>query len=64
MQIGDGKKGGYTALDPAGSYRVATINFMLAGGDGYTVLAQGTNKLAPACRCGCDNRVCRRPVAG
>jgi 5'-nucleotidase len=44
VQIGDGK-GSYTALDPAGSYRVATINFMLAGGDGYTVLAQGTNKL-------------------
>jgi 5'-nucleotidase/UDP-sugar diphosphatase len=44
VQIGDGK-GGYTALDPAGSYRVATINFMLAGGDGYTVLGQGTNKL-------------------
>jgi 5'-nucleotidase / UDP-sugar diphosphatase len=44
VQIGDGK-GGYSALDPAGSYRVATINFMLTGGDGYTVLAQGTNKL-------------------
>jgi 5'-nucleotidase len=44
VQIGDGK-GGYSALDPAGSYRVATINFMLAGGDGYTVLTQGTNKL-------------------
>jgi 5'-nucleotidase/UDP-sugar diphosphatase len=44
VQIGDGK-GGYTALDPAGSYRVATINFILAGGDGYTVLTQGTNKL-------------------
>ncbi len=44
VQIGDGK-GGYSALDPAGNYRVATINFMLAGGDGYTVLTQGTNKL-------------------
>ena len=44
IQIGDGK-GGYTALDPAGSYRVATINFMLAGGDGYTVMTKGTNKL-------------------
>ena len=44
VQIGDGK-GGYSALDPAGSYRVATINFLLTGGDGYTVLAQGTNKL-------------------
>jgi 5'-nucleotidase len=44
VQIGDGK-GGYSALDPAGSYRVATINFLLTGGDGYTVFAQGTNKL-------------------
>jgi len=44
VQVGDGK-GGFSALDPAGSYRVATINFMLAGGDGYTVLGQGTNKL-------------------
>ena len=44
VQIGDGKSG-YTALDPAGSYRVATINFLLAGGDGYTVMTKGTNKL-------------------
>jgi 5'-nucleotidase len=44
VQIGDGK-GGYTALDPAGSYRVATINVLVAGGDGYTVLGQGANKL-------------------
>jgi 5'-nucleotidase len=43
VQIGDGK-GGYTALDPAGSYRAATINFLIGGGDGFTVLSQGTNK--------------------
>jgi 5'-nucleotidase len=42
-QIGDGQ-GGYTALDPAGSYRVATINFLVAGGDGYTVFTQGADK--------------------
>jgi 5'-nucleotidase len=44
VQLGDGN-GGYTALDPAASYRVATINFLVAGGDGYTVFTQGTNKL-------------------
>jgi 5'-nucleotidase len=43
VQLGDGK-GGYTALDPAGSYRAATINFLVGGGDGFTVLTQGSNK--------------------
>jgi 5'-nucleotidase len=43
VQVGDGK-GGYTALDPAASYRAATINFLVAGGDGFTVMTQGTNK--------------------
>jgi 5'-nucleotidase / UDP-sugar diphosphatase len=32
------------ALDPAGSYRVATLNFLLTGGDGYAVFQNGTNK--------------------
>lgn len=31
------------ALDPAASYRVATNNFMLVGGDGYTAFTQGSN---------------------
>src|SRR5262249_38885658 len=44
VQIGDGK-GGYNALDPAASYRVVTINFLVAGGDGYTVFGQGTNRI-------------------
>jgi 5'-nucleotidase len=44
VQIGDGK-GGYTALAPTANYRVATINFLVAGGDGYTVLTQGADKL-------------------
>jgi 5'-nucleotidase / UDP-sugar diphosphatase len=43
VAIADGK-GGYTALDPAGSYRVAVNNFMLTGGDGYTVLQSGTDR--------------------
>lgn len=44
IQIGDGS-GGFTAYDPAGSYRVVTNNFLLNGGDGYTALTAGTNKL-------------------
>jgi 5'-nucleotidase len=44
VQISNGS-GQYSALDPAASYRVATINFLLTGGDGYTVLGQGTNKI-------------------
>jgi 5'-nucleotidase len=30
-------------VDPAGTYRVAVNNFLAAGGDGFTVFAQGTN---------------------
>jgi 5'-nucleotidase / UDP-sugar diphosphatase len=44
VQVGDGK-GGYTALDPNGSYRLVTNAFLIAGGDGYTVLGQGTNRI-------------------
>lgn len=33
------------AVDPAATFRVATNNFMLAGGDGYTALAEGTDKV-------------------
>ncbi len=32
-----------TALDPSATYRVATNNFMAAGGDEFTTLTQGTN---------------------
>jgi 5'-nucleotidase len=32
-------------LDPAASYRVTVNNFLFVGGDGYTVLAQGTAPL-------------------
>ena len=31
------------AVDPAGSYRVSVNNFLAAGGDGFTVFAQGTD---------------------
>ena len=32
-------------LDPAGSYRVTVNNFLSAGGDGFTVITQGTAPL-------------------
>ena len=35
----------YQPLDLNKIYRVATNNFMLTGGDGYTAFTQGTNKL-------------------
>jgi 5'-nucleotidase len=35
----------YEPINPTGTYRVATNNFMLTGGDGYVVFTQGTNKL-------------------
>lgn len=35
----------YEPINPAGTYRVATNNFMLTGGDDYTVFTQGTDKL-------------------
>lgn len=29
-------------IDPAGTYRVTVNNFLASGGDGYSVLTQGT----------------------
>jgi len=43
VQVADGK-GGYTNIDPNGSYRVVTNTFLIVGGDGYSVLTQGTGK--------------------
>jgi 2',3'-cyclic-nucleotide 2'-phosphodiesterase (5'-nucleotidase family) len=34
-------------LDPDKTYRVATNNFLLAGGDGYTALAKGRILIGP-----------------
>jgi 5'-nucleotidase len=42
VQVADGQN--YSALNPGASYRVVTNNFLLTGGDGYAVLAQGTDK--------------------
>lgn len=36
--------GSFAPLDPANMYRVVTNDFLLAGGDGYTMLTHGTNK--------------------
>jgi 5'-nucleotidase/UDP-sugar diphosphatase len=33
------------AMDPNATFRVVTNNYMLSGGDGYTVFAQGSNQL-------------------
>ncbi len=41
VEVADGASG-YQPLDPTKTYRVATNDFMAAGGDGYTALAQGT----------------------
>jgi 5'-nucleotidase len=38
------RKGG-VALDPAASYTVTANNFIAAGGDGFTVLSQGTGNV-------------------
>lgn len=35
----------YEPINPAGTYRVATNNFMLTGGDGYSVFTQGSNRV-------------------
>ncbi|HEU4321589.1 MAG TPA: 5'-nucleotidase C-terminal domain-containing protein [Roseiflexaceae bacterium] len=35
----------YAPLNPTKIYRVATNNFLLTGGDGYSALAQGTGKV-------------------
>ena len=34
-----------TVIDPAASYRITVNNFMADGGDGYTILREGTNRL-------------------
>lgn len=44
IQVSDGR-GGFVALDPNATYRVAVNNFIANGGDGYSVLQQGTNRV-------------------
>lgn len=36
---------GFVPIDPAATYRVVTNDFMLGGGDGYSVFTEGTNKV-------------------
>lgn len=35
----------FTPINPTATYRVVTNNFLLTGGDGYSVFAQGTNPI-------------------
>ncbi len=44
IQVSDGK-GGFTAIDPNASYRLVVNNFIATGGDGYSVLQRGTNRI-------------------
>jgi 5'-nucleotidase len=41
-EIADGQR--FTTIKPDATYRVVTNNFLLTGGDGYSVLQQGTAK--------------------
>jgi 2',3'-cyclic-nucleotide 2'-phosphodiesterase (5'-nucleotidase family) len=43
----DGPAGPLTPIGPADPVRIVTNDFMLTGGDGYTVLGQGTDVLQP-----------------
>jgi 2',3'-cyclic-nucleotide 2'-phosphodiesterase (5'-nucleotidase family) len=43
----DGIGGTQTLIGPADTVRLVTNDFMFTGGDGYTVLASGTNVLTP-----------------
>jgi len=43
----NGVGGPLTPIGPADTVRLVTNDFMYTGGDGYTVLAQGTNVLMP-----------------
>ena len=43
----DGPSGPATPVGPADTVRFVTNDFMLTGGDGYTVFTQGTNVLQP-----------------
>jgi 5'-nucleotidase len=43
VEIADGQS--YTPIKPDAAYRVVTNNFLLTGGDGYSVLQAGTNKI-------------------
>lgn len=43
----DGPGGALTPIGPADTVRIVTNDFMYTGGDGYTVLTQGTNVVTP-----------------
>ncbi|MGO7830545.1 5'-nucleotidase C-terminal domain-containing protein, partial [Rhizobium johnstonii] len=41
VQVKEGDS--FTTIDPAKTYKVATNNFMRAGGDGYSIFKDGKN---------------------
>ena len=43
----EGPAGALTPIGPTDTVRLATLDFLLTGGDGYTVLAQGTDVQTP-----------------
>jgi len=43
----NGPSGPLTPVGPTDTVRIVTNDFMFTGGDGYTVLAQGTNVYQP-----------------
>jgi hypothetical protein len=43
----EGVNGPLTPIGPIDSVRIVTNDFMFTGGDGYTVLAEGTNVQTP-----------------
>jgi 2',3'-cyclic-nucleotide 2'-phosphodiesterase (5'-nucleotidase family) len=43
----DGPTGALTPIGPADTVRLVTNDFMLTGGDGYTVLTEGTDVAQP-----------------
>jgi 2',3'-cyclic-nucleotide 2'-phosphodiesterase (5'-nucleotidase family) len=43
----DGVTGTLTPIGPSDTVRVVTNDFMFTGGDGYTVLSQGTDVAQP-----------------
>ena len=44
-------------IDPAAHYRVTVNNFLSVGGDGFTVLTQGTAAADRRLRCRCAARL-------
>ena len=44
VEVWEANSGSYVALDPAATYTLATNNFLADGGDGYSALAEATDR--------------------